>query len=206
MTFGFPFRRRGLGSCLLLSVCALGAYVRFTGPRQGVRYPDKASSSYRLPWPAGEAHLCIQGNRAVVSHRGAEEFAWDFVMPVGTPVLAMRGGRVTKVVDVHEGNGTDKPNNFVTVDHGDGTFGWYVHIRRGGALVEVGQVVERGEPVAESGNVGHSLLPHLHVQVTRSLGGPTIPISFADAPEPDGLPRMLRTVVSESPNGTRPPR
>ena len=199
-------RRRVLRSCLALAILALGAYVGFTGPRRGVPYPDKASSPYRLPWDEGRSHFCIQGNRAVVSHRGSEEFAWDFVMPAGTPVLAMRGGVVSRVVDDHDGNGFGKSNNFLIVDHGDGTLGWYVHIRRGGALVRVGQVVRRGEPVARSGNVGRSLLPHLHVQVTRSLDGPTIPISFGDAPEPDGVPRMFRTVAAESPSGTVPLR
>jgi murein DD-endopeptidase MepM/ murein hydrolase activator NlpD len=190
-------RRRILGSCLVLLALGLaiglGLYAGLTGPRADVQYPDKATSPYRLPWAAGESRFCIQGNRAVVSHRDDEEFAWDFVMPVDTPVLAMRGGRVSRVVDDHDGNGTDKPNNLVTVDHGDGTFGHYLHIRRGGALVKVGQVVRRGEPVARSGNVGRSMLPHVHVQVTRE--GPTIPISFGDV-DGDGIPRMLHTYTS----------
>ncbi|MGI8603123.1 MAG: hypothetical protein ACR2OZ_08995 [Verrucomicrobiales bacterium] len=75
----------------------MGAYLAFTGPRNLGRYPDRARSPYRLPWPAGVAHICAQGNRGVVSHRGAEEFAYDFSMPVGSPVCAARAGIVTKV-------------------------------------------------------------------------------------------------------------
>jgi murein DD-endopeptidase MepM/ murein hydrolase activator NlpD len=39
------------------------------------------------------------------------------------------------------------------------------HVRRGSLRVRVGQRVEGGQLVAEVGNSGNSLAPHLHVQV-----------------------------------------
>ena len=78
--------------------------------------------------------------------------------------------------------------------HEDGTVGVYAHLRQGGSLVRCGQTVARGEPLGFSGNVGHSMLPHLHFHV-QSLVGRTIPCTFADVPA-DGAPRMFRRYTS----------
>jgi hypothetical protein len=117
-------------SLLVLLLLLALAYLLFTGPRDLSLYPLAADSPYRLPWPAGESHLCVQGNRGVVSHRGFEEFAYDFTMPVGSDVLAARGGVVRRVDVSHDGHGWDMPNNLIVIDHGDGTFGNYLHLRR----------------------------------------------------------------------------
>ncbi len=71
-------------------------YLVFTGPHDLERYPPAGSSPYRLPWTGGATRLCIQGNRAIVSHRDWEEFAYDFAMPVGSDVCAARGGTVAE--------------------------------------------------------------------------------------------------------------
>jgi murein DD-endopeptidase MepM/ murein hydrolase activator NlpD len=69
----------------------------------------------------------------------------------------------------------------------------YAHLRQGGSLVRTGQLVARGEPLGLSGNVGLSMLPHLHFHVqSRSH---TLPVSFADVPG-DGVPRMFRRYTS----------
>lgn len=186
-----------LGALLLLALLAL-LYGQLTGPRDLDAYPPAEGSPYLLPWPAGVTRLCVQGNRGVVSHREADgEVAWDFAMPVGSPVVAARGGRVVRVVVEHEGQGTDAPNNLVAVDHGDGTTGWYLHLEKGGALVKVGDEVRQGQPIARSGNVGRSLLPHLHFHV-RDRGGATVPVAFADADvrRDRGVPRMMRRYTS----------
>lgn len=142
---------------------------------------------YLLPWEAGVERYCVQGTNGIVSHFGINRFSWDFLMPEGSQVLAARGGKVVKVIDTHERRGTDAPNNLVAIDHGDGTEGSYLHLRKGGARVKVGQVVAQGELIAESGNVGRSLTPHLHFHVRR--GRETIPISFADVPAFGGVPQ-----------------
>ncbi len=181
---------------LILGVAAAqepGDYSTVTGPVDLDRFPPAAESPYLLPWPAGVDRQCIQGVRGIVSHKGDESFAWDFAMPVGSAVVAARGGTVTRVVVVHEGRGTDAPNNRVVVDHGDGTSGCYLHLEKGGSLVAVGDVVRRGQPIARSGNVGRSLVPHLHFQVV-DRSGRTIPVSFADESvrADRGVPRMFR--------------
>ncbi|MBI3823878.1 MAG: M23 family peptidase, partial [Planctomycetes bacterium] len=48
--------------------------------------------------------LCGQSNRGVVSHRGFEQYAYDFTMPVGAEVCAARGGLIVNVIDHNDGN------------------------------------------------------------------------------------------------------
>jgi murein DD-endopeptidase MepM/ murein hydrolase activator NlpD len=176
---------------------AVGLFVFQTGPADAATYPPAAESPYRLPWPAGQTRLCVQGNRAVVSHRDWEEYAYDFVMPVGTVFCAARAGIVKWVEDEHVGNGPDAPGNEIVVLHEDGTSGVYLHLRRGGSLVRPGQRVSQGEPLGLSGNVGRSMLPHLHFHVEAH--GRTIPITFHDVGR-DGVPRMFLRYTSG--NGT----
>src|SRR5262249_40085797 len=107
---GQRLRRRLLlgGATLLLSALAV-LFVVLTGPRDLSRYPDPAASPYRLPWTPGvpprPPRLCVQGNRAVVSHRAREEFAYDFAMPVGSDVCAARAGVVCRVDTGQDGHG-----------------------------------------------------------------------------------------------------
>jgi murein DD-endopeptidase MepM/ murein hydrolase activator NlpD len=198
---GTPRRKRirkwVVRSLLVLLLLLSLAYILFTGPRDLALYPPAAGSPYLLPWPAEESHLCVQGNRGVVSHRGFEEFAYDFTMPVGSDVLAARAGVVLRGDVSHDGNGLHKPNNYLTIDHGDGTFGHYLHLRQGGNYVGLGDRVAQGQCIAASGNVGRSMLPHLHFEVIDSKGN-TLPISFADVTTDRGVPRMGKTYTSSN--------
>lgn len=181
---------------ILLFSGIIAAYVVLTGPRDISTYPDNAASPYLLPWPEGVTRFCVQGNRAVVSHRGRGEYSWDFTMPVGSQVLAARAGTVVKVVDDHDGHGRNWPNNLVGVKHDDGTIGYYLHLKKGGSHVAVGDKVEQGQYIAESGHVGNSAMPHLHFHVTDPKTRETIPVSFADVTTDRGVPRMLKRYTS----------
>jgi hypothetical protein len=175
---------------------ALTLFFVYTGPEDLSVYPPRSESPYRLPWKPGIRRLCCQGNRAIVSHRHRETYAYDFAMPIGTEVCAARGGVVTLVIESHDGNGIDGMvwlNNEIYIRHDDKTTGRYLHFRKGGSRVRVGDRVAQGDVICESGNVGYSLGPHLHFEVVRD--GDTIPITFADVPG-DGIPRFLRRYTS----------
>lgn len=153
----------------------------------------RARSPYLLPWRGGSSRLCVQGNCGVVSHFKGEwdQHSFDFAMPVGTPVLAARAGVVVDVDVSHHGAGKNKPANVIDVRHDDGTTGSYVHLKQHGSLVKKGDRVRQGQPIGLSGNVGPSLLPHLHFMVA-GRSGDSIPIWFDDLPAGgDGVPRML---------------
>lgn len=166
------------------------------GPRGLERYPAKAASLYRLPFE-GTRWVC-QGNNGYLSHFEDDEYAYDFYMPEGTPVLAARGGVVRDTRADRNEIGTSKPANFVLVDHGDGTLGYYVHLQKGGVRVVRGQRVLQGDLVGLSGWTGRALIPHLHFEVIRDVPGSriTVPVTFADAPG-DGIPRAPWCAGSE---------
>jgi hypothetical protein len=168
----------GLFALALLSFCV--CFFVFTGPHDFGRYPEAAKSRYRLPWTGGVTRLCIQGNRAIVSHRDGEEFAYDFAMPVGSDVCAARAGTVVEIDVEHDG---------------DGTFGSYLHLQRGGGYVKLGQRVRQGDVIAASGNVGRSMLPHLHFDVFNNDLS-LVPVTFADVDADQGIPRMFKRYTS----------
>jgi hypothetical protein len=186
--------RLAVNGLLMIGVAvALTLFFVYTGPDDLSVYPPRSESPYRLPWKPGIRRLCCQGNRAIVSHRNRSTYAYDFAMPIGTEVCAARGGVVSVVIDRHDGNGIGWSNNYIWIRHDDNTIGTYMHFRKGGSRVRVGERVAQGDVICESGNVGNSLGPHLHFEVCRR--GDTIPITFADVPG-DGIPRILRRYTS----------
>lgn len=118
-----------------------------------------------------------QGFDGEFSHRDAENrYALDFAVPVGTPVLAARGGIVMQTAAGFHGHGLDFSRdagraNFIRILHDDGSMALYAHLAEGGVQVRVGQRVNAGQRIGLSGNTGYSSAPHLHfsVQVNRSL-------------------------------------
>ncbi|WP_040884421.1 M23 family metallopeptidase [Janibacter sp. HTCC2649] len=67
-----------------------------------------------------------------------------------------------------------------------GPFVLLAHLKQGSAAVRVGDMVEVGQQVGECGNSGNSTEPHVHVQVSDSIGGidaKGVPVTFR---APDG--------------------
>jgi murein DD-endopeptidase MepM/ murein hydrolase activator NlpD len=56
---------------------------------------------------------------------------------------------------------------FVLIDHGDGTYGRYYHLRGGSVRVKVGQPVVQGEILAQAGRTGRCQSQQLHFEVLR---------------------------------------
>lgn len=140
---------------------------------------------YALPYATGRSYRVLQGYGSRFSHKGLEEFAVDFDMPEGTPVHAARGGVVARAVETHTRgcweDGCGRYANYIVVLHDDGTTGEYYHLKKDGALVEVGDKVSRGQVIGLSGNTGHTTMPHLHFAVYRAaVWGNTqsIPVRF----------------------------
>lgn len=60
--------------------------------------------------------------------------------------------------------------NYVLIDHGDGEFTLYAHLRQGSVKVGTGDAVQSGDLIAEVGNSGSSLGPHLHFELRSGDG------------------------------------
>ncbi len=90
------------------------------------------------------------------SHKGV-----DLTAPMGADVYAALDGRVVF-------SGKDQGyGNCVFIDHGNGIETRYAHHRLN--FVHEGDLVQRGQKIAEVGTTGHSTGPHLHFELR--LGG-----------------------------------
>ncbi|HEX9772031.1 MAG TPA: M23 family metallopeptidase [Steroidobacteraceae bacterium] len=154
-------------------------------------YPAQQTSPYVLPYQVGQIYLVSQGNCSSGSHSSGTlvQHAYDFLMPVGTSLIAARGGVVLLVEErFDDGSRTPGQENFVNIVHADDTIAAYVHLTRDGALVAVGDVVVQGELIGLSGDTGDSAAPHLHFHVQRCAGCETVPLTFRNTrAHPDGL-------------------
>jgi murein DD-endopeptidase MepM/ murein hydrolase activator NlpD len=151
---------------------------------------QRVEPQYVLPFPVGDSARLIQGNNGPYGHEGHAAFAFDFIMKIGSPVVAARAGIVVAIEERFR-DATRKPGeeNFVIVDHQDSTFARYYHLTTDGALVAPGDAVAAGDTIARSGDSGASAGAHLHFDVTREChkwGCSTIPIGFTNA-SPDSL-------------------
>ncbi|WP_037287316.1 M23 family metallopeptidase [Saccharibacillus sacchari] len=120
--------------------------------------------SYRMSSGYGTRVHPITGK--VKKHTGV-----DMAAPQGTDIHAAEGGVVT-VAQWWNGYG-----NTVVIDHGNGVWTLYGHIRDGGIAVSSGQTVSRGQKIAEVGSTGNSTGPHLHFEV-RINGEPVNPVPY----------------------------
>ena len=136
-----------------------------------------------LPLPAGLPVTVSQGHLQLPTHLDADAFAWDFALPLGTPVHAAAPGLVAYVRDDSTAAGPDPAlrgaANFVLVDHGGGLFTAYVHLAAGSATVAPGDEVAAGDVLALTGLSGQMSGPHLHFAVENAWGE-TLPARFVD--------------------------
>ena len=130
-------------------------------------------AAYRLPFEEGYAYMISQAHGGrLTSHNNRENlYAVDFAMPIGSPVVAARGGVVIDVTLRHREGGfstsfIDKANT-VAIVHDDGTVAEYAHLSPGPEQVRLGQRVYAGDLIGHSGNTGYSSGPHLHFIVSR---------------------------------------
>jgi murein DD-endopeptidase MepM/ murein hydrolase activator NlpD len=77
--------------------------------------------------------------------------------------------------------------NMVAVLHDDGTIALYGHLHWDSIQVHIGQHVDRGQALGNSGSTGFSTGPHLHFVVMRNDGvtDQSVPVTFAG---PSGVP------------------
>lgn len=105
--------------------------------------------------------------------RGALHTGLDFPSPVGTEIHAAAGG-VVRVAEMHPEYGL-----MLEIDHGNGLITRYGHTSK--ILVKPGDLVKRGQVVADVGTTGRSTGPHLHFEVLVD-GIPQDPQRFLAGP------------------------
>ncbi len=101
--------------------------------------------------------------------RGALHTGLDFPSDSGTAIVAAAGG-VVVTADMHPAYGRT-----VEIDHGNGLVTRYAHASK--ILVATGDLIRRGQKIAEVGSSGRSTGPHLHFEVLVE-GVPQDPAKF----------------------------
>ncbi len=141
------------------------------------RIKDDTSYIYRLPYPASERHLFVQGANSKFSHRS--ELAFDFKMKEGSHICAVRNGEVIAIKEDSNQGGLKNEylndGNHIIVRHDDGSLAHYWHLKQNGVFVKVGERVEKGQKIGLSGNTGYSAFAHLHFKLIDKYGNEILP-------------------------------
>ena len=106
-------------------------------------------------WPTRGRISGVYGSQRILNGEPRRpHFGIDIAAPTGTKVVAPADGVVTLVhPDMFFSGGT------MIVDHGHGLSSAFLHLSR--ILVEKGQRVVQGQPIAEVGSTGRSTGPHV---------------------------------------------
>lgn len=163
----------------------------------GQFYIHPKASPYVLPWDTGLEYKTglVNCSESFHAEGNPDQYAYDFQMPIGTVFTAARGGVVFEIVEDQPSEGGG-PGNHVVIDHGDGTYSYYLHSPQNGIGVEVGQTVSRGDILGITGQSGQAGYPHLHFIVVRNDPAwpyVSIPISFSNA-SPQHVPLNTLTI------------
>ena len=127
----------------------------------------------------------------------------------GTPIVATGDG---VVVEMHDGmpdnrKGAPPPfdqaaimknlklflGNYVILDHGNGEYSLFAHLKQGSVRVKAGQRVERGAAIGGMGMSGDAFLVHLHYQLQSGSGF-----------DKEGLPAIFEGVQFATGHGWSP--
>jgi murein DD-endopeptidase MepM/ murein hydrolase activator NlpD len=136
-------------------IAAMMSRVQRAGPSAG-SYAGTWSGSFLCP--VSGAHIsCPFGWRIhPITHRRAFHEGTDLACPGGTPIHAADKGRVVLA-------GWYGPyGQAIIIDHGSGVSTLYGHTMRGTLRVHAGEVVQRGQVLAEVDSTGWSTGNHLH--------------------------------------------
>jgi murein DD-endopeptidase MepM/ murein hydrolase activator NlpD len=155
-------------------------------------------TTHRWAIPEEFALDIIQLGPNLRSHRGAGEQMGDF-FAYDAEVVAAADGKVVQVItggrelppllpkpgealDAYYGRiGAQQAENMshglpglvgegVVIDHGNGEYSIYAHLKPGSATVKVGDTVRSGQTIGRLGSSGNSTEPHLHFQVCDQPG------------------------------------
>jgi len=140
---------------------------------------------YYPPFPLGLQFPISQGFDNDQTHnKPPNQYAVDIVMPIGTPILAARAGRVMDMEDDFHGAAQQERylarSNQVRILHDDGTMAVYAHLQANSLRVRQGAKINRGQWIANSGNTGFSNGPHLHfvIQLNAGMSLESLPFRF----------------------------
>ena len=158
---------------------------------------------YRAPFAVGATYVISQAYPSKFTHVTPDsQYAVDIALPDGTQVYAAREGRVINVRhDAFRGGVSPAmmdQANVVEILHDDGTIAMYAHLHWDSIRVHIGEHVERGQYIANSGSTGFSSGPHLHFCVIRNaeFTPVSVPIEFAGPSDIPVIPETQKSLTA----------
>ena len=124
-----------------------------------------------------------------ITGRSALHTGLDFPAAPGTAIFAAAGGVV--VTQEYQ----PEYGNMLEVDHVNDLISRYAHASK--VFVKKGDLIKRGQKIAEVGNTGRSTGPHLHFEVLVQ-GIPQDPQKFLNAGRELGASQVARTSAPSS--------
>lgn len=103
---------------------------------------------------------------------GRDHRGYDFLAPVGSPVLSPRDATIVRTTWNFKYNG-----NSLELRYADGTLARYLHLEGLESGLAAGVRVTAGQQVARSGNTGRTNAPHLHYELEQA-GRVIDPVAF----------------------------
>ena len=159
------------------------AYARCMSPPETARPPEPPSDDtlsvheYRIPYADGTK---VKVTRDYFDHDPVGRFDMHGVGPGPHRIVAAREGKIVLLMDSRSRN--QHPfrwlrneercfNNYVWIDHGDGEWTKYSHMKQyttsGAAKLRVGDEVAAGQYLGDEGAVGCAAPGHLHFEVLK---------------------------------------
>jgi hypothetical protein len=160
-------------------------------PGQGVR-------DYACGQLTGDGH---KGTDFAVPNLAAMVAGVEVRAAAAGVVDAMRDGMPDQPLEEggREAIGGKDCGNGIRLAHGDGWTSWYCHLRRGSPMVQQGDRVVAGQPLALVGLSGATSFPHLHFDL-RQGDRPVDPFVGTDGPQgcgPGERPLWVADVMAE---------
>ncbi len=127
-----------------------------------MRTQDLSEDMLPFGWPVRRALISSGFGSRLSPFSGKREFhaGLDIVGREGDPVYTLASGVVQRTADLpHYGK-------LVEISHADGYTTRYAHNSR--IVVAEGDVVKKGQIIAELGNTGRSTGPHLHLEILKN--------------------------------------
>lgn len=150
---------------------------------------NTVSPEMGVPFACGRVFPVSQGHDTG-SHLQNDTYAWDFRMPIGTPVVAAQDG-VVRMARGDSTQGACDPKmapyaNYIVITHAGGVETQYLHFSA--VVVKPGDSVRKGQLIGYSGNTGWSCGPHLHFKVAQATGSgwnnPSVPAFISGYGDP----------------------
>jgi murein DD-endopeptidase MepM/ murein hydrolase activator NlpD len=146
--------------------------------------PTRAGRAFQ--WPVKGRVISDYGSKG----QGLRNDGINIAAPRGTPVLAAENGVVA-----YTGNELKGFGNLILIRHADGWVTAYAHNET--LLVQRGETVKRGQPIARVGMTGNVREPQLHFELRRSRG------AVDPAPHLDAEPGRAEGPATPRPSASR---